>query len=62
MDLEDHLRAVVKRAYAAAGVALRERDADSLARVYADWAGGADHGVVDRIERALARSLGVRTA
>lgn len=47
------------RVYQAAGLRLAERDVYSLARVYADWAAGCDDGVVDRVERALARSLGV---
>lgn len=60
MDLEERLRAAVVRAYAAAGLALQERHVESLASVYAAWAGNADDGVVAKIERALANSLGVR--
>lgn len=59
MDLEERIREAVARVYTRAGVQLRERHAASLARVYADWAAEADDGVVERIERALARSLGV---
>jgi hypothetical protein len=62
VDLEERLRAAVVRVYAAARARLSERDADSLARVYADWAAGCDDGVVERVERALARSLGVTYA
>ncbi|MDB5439411.1 MAG: hypothetical protein JWM33_1838 [Caulobacteraceae bacterium] len=58
MDLEVALRGAVARAYAAAGLRLAERDAESLARIYAAWAGGCDQGIVDRIEQKLARSLG----
>ena len=59
MGLEERLRAAVERAYAAAGLRLREHDIDSLATTYATWAENADDGVVERLERALARSLGV---
>jgi hypothetical protein len=61
VDLEVRLRAAVERAYRAAGVRLEDRHLRSLACVYADWAAEAeaDAGVVDRIERALAASLGV---
>ena len=59
--LEERLRAAVARAYQCAGLRLAERDLESLAQVYARWAKGADEGVVDRIERALAASLGVVT-
>lgn len=62
MDLEERLKTAVARAYRAAGVRLQEHHADSLARVYAAWAEGADDGVVDRLERALAASLGVTYA
>lgn len=58
-DFEGRLRAAIGRAYQAAGLRLRERDLASLASVYAGWAAGADEGVVGRIERALAASLGV---
>lgn len=57
-DFEGRLRAAIGRAYQAAGLRLRERDLASLAAVYAGWAEGADEGVVGRIERALAASLG----
>jgi hypothetical protein len=59
MDLEERLKAAVTRAYEAAGLQLHERHAASLAGVYADWAVGADDRVVERLERALAASLGV---
>jgi len=59
LGLEERLKVAVTRAYAAAGLALRDRDVDSLASTYAAWAENADDGVVDRVERALARSLGV---
>lgn len=59
MDLEERLKAAVVRAYRAAGLHLHEKHALSLASVYAAWAAGADDGVVERIERALAASLGV---
>lgn len=62
MDLEDRIKTAVARAYRAAGVQLNDKHAGSLARVYADWAQGADDGVVERIERALATSLGVSVA
>ena len=62
MDLEERLKSAVLRAYEAAGLHLQERHVDSLARVYADWAADADDGVVARIERALAASLGVTIA
>ena len=62
VDLEERLRAAVTRVYQAAGLRLGERDVYSLARVYADWAAGCDESVVDRVERVLARSLGVRAA
>lgn len=62
MDLEERLKSAVIRAYEAAGLRLPERQVASLARVYADWAAGADDGVVDRLERALAASLGVAVA
>lgn len=58
MHLEAAMRAAVTRAYAAAGLHLKERDAESLARIYADWALGSDDGVVERVESKLARSLG----
>ena len=60
--MEERLRAAVERAYEAAGMRLPQHHVASLARVYSDWADGADDGVVDRIERALARSLGARAA
>lgn len=59
MDLEEDLRRAVARAYQRAGVPLAEKHIASLAEVYARWAEGADRGVVDRVERALAASLGV---
>ena len=62
MNLEEDLKAAVTRAYEAAGLRLPEKHAASLARVYADWASGVDEGVVHRVERALARSLGVGLA
>ena len=62
MGLQEQLAAAVARAYAAAGVRVRETDVDSLAEIYAKWAAGADEGVVDRLERALARSLGAFAA
>lgn len=46
-------------AYRAAGLTLAERHVESLAQVYSDWAAGADEGVVQRIQNALAQSLGV---
>lgn len=60
VTLEDRFKSAVQRAYAAAGVRLQEHHAESLASVYANWAEGADEGVVARVERALAASLGVR--
>ncbi|WP_300578468.1 hypothetical protein [Phenylobacterium sp.] len=60
MTLEERFKSAVRRAYDAAGVRLQEHHAASLASVYADWARGADDGVVARVERALAASLGVR--
>jgi hypothetical protein len=62
VDLEERLRTAVARAYAAAGVRLQEHHVASLARVYSAWAAGADAGVAERLERAQAASLGVRTA
>jgi hypothetical protein len=62
LGLQEQLAAAVARAYAAAGVYVRETDIDSLANTYAAWAEGADDGVVQRLERALARSLGVYAA
>lgn len=58
MHLEGALKTAVRRAYAAAGLTLKDRDAESLARIYADWASGCDEGIVERIERKLALSLG----
>jgi hypothetical protein len=60
--MEERLRAAVARAYQSAGMRLSDHHVESLARVYCDWAAEADDGVVDRIERALARSLGARAA
>ncbi|MDP1619289.1 hypothetical protein [Phenylobacterium sp.] len=60
MSLEERFKSAVRRAYEAAGVRLQEHHAASLASVYANWAEGADDGVVARVERALAASLGVR--
>ncbi|MBU2134664.1 MAG: hypothetical protein KKA45_00515 [Alphaproteobacteria bacterium] len=60
MTLEDRFKSAVRRAYRAAGVRLLDHHADSLASVYANWAQGADEGVVARVEQALAASLGVR--
>jgi hypothetical protein len=60
VTLEDRFKLAVRRAYRAAGVRLQDHHADSLASVYANWAQGADEGVVARVERALAASLGVR--
>jgi hypothetical protein len=62
VDLEDDLKRAVARAYQRAGVPLAEKHLASLAEVYAQWADGADRSVVERIERALAVSLGVATA
>ncbi len=59
MDLQDRLRTAVIEAYQAAGLTLAERHVESLAQVYSDWAAGADEGVVQRIQNALAQSLGV---
>ena len=59
MDLEERLRGAVMRAYAAAGLRLQEWHIDSLAVVYAAWAEDADDSIVERLERALAASLGV---
>lgn len=58
-EFEQRLKAAIGRAYQAAGLRLREHDLASLAAVYAGWAAGVDEGVVGRIERALAASLGV---
>lgn len=60
VTLEERFKSAVRRAYDAAGVRLQEHHAASLASVYAAWAQGADEGVVVRVERALAASLGVR--
>jgi hypothetical protein len=62
LDLEERLRAAVTRAYRAAGLHLQEPHLSSLAGVYAAWAAGADDGVVERVERALAASLGAPPA
>jgi hypothetical protein len=59
VDLEERLKVAVVRAYEAAGLQLHERHVASLAGVYADWAAGADDRIVERLERALAASLGV---
>ena len=62
MDLEERLKSAVARAYRAAGLHLPDMHIASLARVYADWARDADEGVVERLERALAASLGAAHA
>jgi hypothetical protein len=62
VDLEAGMKAAVARAYAAAGLSLKDRDAESLARIYARWAAGSDDGVIERIERKLARSLGATSS
>ena len=59
MELEARLKVAVARVHRAAGIDLAEKHLESLARVYADWGEGADEGIVDRIERALAKSLGL---
>ena len=62
IHLEERLRAAVVRAYAAAGLTLPEKHVASLASVYAEWGADAGDALVERIERALAASLGVRLA
>jgi len=62
LDLEDLLKAAVIRAYSDAGLRLQETHAISLSRTYAAWAQDADDGVVDRLERTLAASLGVKVS
>lgn len=59
VDREVQFRQVVRRCYRAAGLKLADHQVTSLARVYADWAQDADDGVVTRLERALAISLGL---
>jgi hypothetical protein len=55
---EIEFQEAVRRAYRAAGRCLEDAHVVSLARVYAEWAADAGEDVVQRVERALARSLG----
>jgi hypothetical protein len=51
VNLEWQLLLAVGRAYEAVGVTAPYNEMADLARVYAQWAEGADSGVVGRLER-----------